>query len=229
MNQKHNQLITTDDGSHSLISKKFEVSYHSTHGAIQESICVFIQAGLLKKINDRPEGIRILEMGFGTGLNALLTLLESKRLNLNIDYTTIEAYPIELEEVAKLNYMEELNASEYNNDFLLMHKAQSDQSTKIQSNFIFEKHIGAIQEYNPKQQYDVIYYDAFAPTTQPELWDEAMMGKIASWMSPGAVLVSYCAKGSFKRALLAAGLEVEKLPGPPGKREMIRAIKPNSL
>lgn len=225
MSKKQNDIILSDDGSHTLVSDQFGVTYHSTHGAIQESICVFLQAGLLKAYSINPLNINILEMGFGSGLNALLTLLESQRFNFKINYTTVEAYPISQAEVDQLNYLEVLDAQHLEDSFNKMHQIPSDAKIELSNKFRFTKHLGKMEEYTPKQKIDLVYYDAFAPTTQPELWDEAMMQHMYDLMSDESVLVSYCAKGSFKRALLAAGFTVEKIPGPPGKREMIRAYK----
>lgn len=222
---KHNELIVSDDGSHTLISDQFGVSYHSTHGAIQESITVFLAAGLQKTMASYTYPIRILEMGFGTGLNALLTLMESNKYKISVDYTTVEAYPVPIDEVVPLNYIQLLHAPELEGPFHQMHLILSHQPIALTCRFTFRKCIEKIEVHSPTHAYDLIYYDAFAPTTQPELWGEAIMQKMYDLLDTGGILVSYCAKGSFKRACRAAGFEVESLPGPPGKREMTRAIK----
>lgn len=220
-----NRLITSDDGSHTLISNQFGVSYHSTHGAIQESITVFLAAGLHYARHNFISDIKILEMGFGTGLNALLTILEAKKYRKRIQYDTLEAFPISVEQANSLNYLELLKCDEYAVQFDAMHKSESGQRQKLTDYFSFTKHLNKIEDFEPAYKYNVVYYDAFSPTTQPELWDEEMMKRIYDMLDDQAVFVSYCAKGSFKRALKAAGFIVEPLPGPPGKREMTRAIK----
>ena len=222
---KHNQLITSDDGSHTLISDQFGVSYHSTHGALQESITVFLAAGLHYARHNFLADIKVLEMGFGTGLNALLTLIEAEKYRRPVQFSTLEAFPISTEQADTLNYIEILDCDKYAEAFRMMHTAESGQTLKLSKYFSFTKHITKIQDFEPIVMYNVVYYDAFAPTTQPELWDEEMMKRIYDLLDDEAVFVSYCAKGSFKRALKAAGFILEPLPGPPGKREMTRALK----
>ncbi len=224
-----NRLIKSDDGSHTLISNQFGVSYHSTNGAIQESITVFLAAGLHYARHHFMGPIKILEMGFGTGLNALLTLIEANKYRKSISYNTVEAFPISLESAQTLNYLEILNADEYRTQFDSMHMSDSLDLLRLNKYFSFRKHVCKIEDLVPEEKYNVVYYDAFAPTTQPELWDEAMMKRIYDLLEEEAVFVSYCAKGSFKRALKAAGFIIEALPGPPGKREMTRAIKKATL
>jgi len=220
-----NQLIISDDGSHTLISDQFGVSYHSTHGALQESITVFLAAGLHYAKHNFSAKIKVLEMGFGTGLNALLTLIESEKYRTPISYSTIEAYPISIDEARSLNYIDILNCDKHLDQFEAMHTAPSLEQISLTDRFTFRKHLCAIQDLEPQEKYNVVYYDAFSPTTQPELWDEPMMKRIYDLLDDEAVFVSYCAKGSFKRALKAAGFKLEPLPGPPGKREMTRALK----
>lgn len=222
---RDNQLVISDDGSHTFISDKFGVSYHSTHGALQESITVFLAAGLHYARHNFISDIKILEMGFGTGLNALLTLIESEKYRKRISYNTIEAYPIGINEAKSLNYIDILNAEVYRDQFESMHSSDSMKQITVSDRMVFKKYICQLENFEPQEKYNVVYYDAFAPTTQPELWDEKMMKKIYDMLADEAVFVSYCAKGSFKRALKSAGFVLEPLPGPPGKREMTRAIK----
>ncbi len=222
---KHNELITSDDGSHTLISEQFGVSYHSTHGALQESITVFLAAGLHYARHNFLSEIKVLEMGFGTGLNALLTLMEAEKYRRVVRYSTLEAYPITEIQADTLNYIDILNSPQHAEHFKTMHAAKSDQRVELTKYFSFNKHLTKIEDFHPVGKYNLVYYDAFAPTTQPELWDDAMMKRIYDLLEDQAVFVSYCAKGSFKRALKAAGFILEPLPGPPGKREMTRAIK----
>ena len=169
--------------------------------------------------------IKILEMGFGTGLNALLTMMEADKYRRSVSYNTVEAFPISLKSAQSLNYLDVLNIEKYRTQFDSMHSSDSLDQLRLSKYFSFRKHLCKIEDLIPQENYNVVYYDAFAPTTQPELWDEAMMKRIYDLLDEEAVFVSYCAKGSFKRALKAAGFIVEALPGPPGKREMTRAIK----
>lgn len=222
---KHNQLITSDDGSHTLISNQFGVSYHSLHGAIQESRTVFLAAGLHYARHNLLAEIKILEMGFGTGLNALLTLIEAEKYHFPIQFNTLEAYPVSTQQADTLNYIDILDCSKYSDAFRLMHNTLSGQTLQLSKYCSFTKHITKIEDFLPNDKYNLVFYDAFAPTTQPELWDELMMKRIYDLLDNQAVLVSYCAKGSFKRALKAAGFILEPLPGPKGKREMTRALK----
>lgn len=217
------ELIKTADGSHSLFLKDLDEHYHSVHGAIQESKHVFLQAGL-SQFNDK-KSISILEIGFGTGLNALLTLIENKNSNRVIDYTTLEAFPLEMEVVNQLNYVQELNASDYHSIYLKMHESEWETKISIHHNFNFTKVKNTLQEVSFPQQYDLIYFDAFGPRVQPELWTEEVFTKIYNATAKGGMLVTYCAKGEVKRTLKKVGFVLETLPGPPGKREMIRVTK----
>ena len=220
-----NKIIPSLDGSHTIVSEKFGVSYHSKHGAVQETQTVFIDAGLQHHINLGKKHISILEMGFGTGLNALMTYLHCKE-GPHIDYHTIEAYPISLETAKGLNYAEILKISPLEEqNFIKMHECEPGLEQAIGLYFSFTKHIEEIQQFTSNQKFDIIYYDAFAPSSQAGLWTEEMMQKMYHHTANGGTLVTYCAKGSFKRALRAAGYEVEGLPGPIGKREMTRAIR----
>jgi len=218
-------IIFSEDGSHTIHSEKFGVSYHSRHGAIQETDTVFIQSGLRYQVEQGLQNIRILEMGFGTGLNALMTLMSEFASSVNLDYHTIEAYPIDLETAAALNYSELLSADEAtSNMFLEMHRSKSGQKRALKDNFTFTKHIVKLEEFISDEQFDIIYYDAFAPNAQEHLWTPETMQELAKLSNKGCALVTYCAKGSFKRALRSADFKVEGLPGPIGKREMTRGI-----
>ena len=221
------ELILSQDGSHTVLSNKFGVSYHSKYGAIQETQTVFLDAGFRYKCAGQPENLSILEMGFGTGLNALMTLLDCPP-DLNVEYHTLEAYPLKEDQYAALNYPDVLNLNDESKEaFLKMHECPSDNTIRLSTNFSFTKHLIKIEDFQTPKTFDVIYYDAFAPTSQEELWTEDMMQHVAKMCNPGAVLVTYCAKGSFKRALKAAGFTVEALDGPVGKREMTRVCKPS--
>lgn len=225
MSKNEERIILSNDGSHTLFSEKFNVTYHSKFGALEESLTVFLSAGYHFQ---RLRGIRkinIFEMGFGSGLNALLTMIEADKYQCKTHYTGIECYPISVEEAKKLNYIEELSAKPYSDSFLQMHQIESNHTLPLSSQFSFQKIIGDLTNYSIPGEYDVVYFDAFAPTAQEELWTEEIMKKMFDILRPEGVLVTYCAKGSFKRALKAVGFNIEALPGPGGKREMTRAIK----
>lgn len=221
------KLIETKDGSHSIAIPEWDVTYHSVHGAIQESMHVFIKAGLEKKISDDPgRPLRILEMGFGTGLNALLTLLYATTNKVQIDYTTVEKFPLGIELVERLNYCGELNCPELKEQFSLMHKCKPGEAVEINSFFSFtrlETDLSLLPE--EVSNIDLIYFDAFAPTAQPELWTGEIFHLLWQRCNRGAVLTTYCSKGVVRRNMEAAGWKIEKIPGPPGKREMVRATK----
>lgn len=219
-------LMTTADGSHTIGIPTMEVTYHSKHGAIQESMHVFIHAGLDYCIEQSsPDKVRILEMGFGTGLNALLTLIEAEKQKLLIEYETIEAYPLEQNLVDDLNYPSQLQRDDLLKQFMQLHSDTWDKQVNINPHFNFQKHQASLLNFSSSNHFDLIFYDAFAPAAQPELWTATVFSKLFSMMNPDAVLVTYCSKGDVRRALLEAGFKVEKIPGPKGKREMLRAMK----
>src|SRR5260221_8051008 len=223
------EVITTSDGSHSLINNELNETYHSTHGAIRESLHVFIKNGLQFSLEKNPsKEISILEVGFGTGLNALLTLHESLKSELKFQYTTIEAFPVAIELVDQLNYAQQLNFESANKYFQELHLSEWNTRISITSNFVLEKREGKIQEMNfPDEAFDVVFFDAFAPNKQPEMWERPVLEKITKAMKSNSTFVTYCAKGQLKRDLKSLGLKVETLAGPPGKREMVRAMKIN--
>lgn len=221
---KQNLQYVTGDGSSTLYSEKYGETYHSRHGAIQESMHVFIEMGLRALPPDKKE-ISILEMGLGTGLNALLTAVHQEDRIIN--YVGIEAEPISEETANGLNYTEALAESE--TILNQIHALPWNESHTLQTDFQLFKFKGKLEEFEPgsEQKFDLIYFDAFAPGTQPELWTEAVFEKLFAYCNPGAMLTTYCAKGAVRRAMIAAGFEVERLPGPPGKREMLRATRKN--
>lgn len=218
-----NTIIQTEDGSNSIQSAKFEATYHSIHGAIQETQTVFIDAALKYKTPTQKE-LSILEIGLGTGLNAFMTYLEAKKSNLHIQYTGIEAYPITLEVAQQLNYAELLEVTEENAQFLKLHTSPNE-SINLSPNFQFYKQIGRFEDLQAQEVFDIIYYDAFAPSVQPELWEIELLEKMYRALKPNGILTTYCAKGVFKRNLKQVGFKVEGIPGPIGKREMTRALK----
>lgn len=219
------QLIKTGDGSHTIGIPGKGITYHSTHGAIQESRHVFIEAGLLPLLSAHPS-LAVLEVGFGTGLNALLTLQKAVNFNKQISYTAIEPYPLQQNEYTLLNYAGVLHDDSLQPLFLAMHQSQWNKVVDISPLFSLHKISAGIEEVVLKNTFDVIYYDAFAPNDQPEMWTEAVFRQMFGVLNPGGVLVTYCSKGAVRRALQAVGFMVSKLPGPPGKREIIKAIKP---
>jgi tRNA U34 5-methylaminomethyl-2-thiouridine-forming methyltransferase MnmC len=212
------ELKTTEDGSSTLYRPDLDEPYHSIHGAIQESMHVFINAALKQHPNT---SLKILEIGFGTGLNALLTLIHGN--SKNIFYHTIERYPLTKDILSQINYPECLGIPIAKDFFKNIHNIPWNKASQISSNFTLYKEEGDFQNFTSKEKFDLIYFDAFAPDKQPELWSSEIFLNIAKHMKPGAILTTYSAKGSVKRALLNAGLKIEKLPGPPGKKEMLRA------
>lgn len=221
------QPLLSGDGSHTLESERFGVTYHSHHGAIQETQIVFIEAGMHHAIERASDVVRIFEMGFGTGLNAVMTYIESARQEVPVDYHTIEAYPIDLDTVHKLNFQDVLQYPDpVQKDFIRMHESLNGEAVTISEQFSFTKYIQLLEELKlPDDHFDAVYFDAFAPNAQEELWDETIMSKMYDSLQIGGCLVTYCAKGSFKRTLKSVGFTLESLPGPKGKREMTRAIK----
>ena len=215
------ELKITEDGSHTLFVPEIDECYHSTHGAIQESQHIFIEAGIKQC---QKEKIKILEIGFGTGLNAFLTLLEAEQCEKQIQYTSLELYPVEIEKALQLNYPEML-APEKRLVFEEMHTAEWNIEIPISSFFKLIKIETDFTGYVLEEQFDVVFFDAFSPEKQPEMWSEVLFEKIYAHCNQGAVLTTYCAKGIVRRAMQAAGFVVDRLPGPPGKREMLRGKK----
>ncbi len=218
------KFITTEDGSHSLISNVHGDAYHSKYGAIQESKHVFIEAGLKASIGDK-NSLHLLEIGFGTGLNAFLSFLHIQNTRLNLHYTSVEAYPIDLQTAKQLNYCKLLDAEHFHVDFMQLHEAEWGKNVSISEQFSLYKIKGNFEDFECPNQVDLIYFDAFAPNTQAELWTEEIFRKMYDLLNPNGILVTYCAKGVVKRAMKSAGFVVEGIPGPPGKREMTRAMK----
>lgn len=214
-------LIQTGDGSDSLFSTRFQDSYHSRHGAVQESNHVFIQNGL-HFCSQKIHSINLLELGFGTGLNLLLTRkFAQENPGLKIVYQTIEAFPISMETVKKLNYDRMFDAGWLHE----IHQLPWDEDHVLNENLTLRKHLKSFEQISEVDSFDLIYFDAFAPQKQPALWEEDFLSTIARATKPGGILVTYCSQGAFRRALKKVGFLTEKLAGPPGKREMTRAIK----
>ena len=216
------KIVTTADGSKTIQIEGWNEQYHSMHGAVQEARHVFIQAGLLH-ITANP--IHLLEIGFGTGLNALITLMEADKKGLQVFYTGVEAFPVTNEEVSLLNYSAQLHAQEYEEHYLRMHTAPWEIEEALTPFFTLCKQQKQFSEIAAENAYNLIYFDAFGARVQPELWTETIFQNMFKVLKENGVLVTYAAKGSVRRAMQAVGFTVERLPGPPGKREMLRATK----
>lgn len=219
------KIITSSDGSHTLFREDIDETYHSTHGAIQEAKHVFIKNGLHKLLPEK-DSISILEVGFGTGLNAFITYLESLNFKNKISYTGIELFPVTQDIVCKLNYTEALTDKEEEKEvFSRMHQVEWGRETSFSDNFTLNKVNERIEDFSSDNLFDLVYYDAFGPRAQEEMWNKSVFAHIYNMMSSNAVFVTYCAKGQVRRDLIEVGFSVERLPGPPGKREMLRATK----
>lgn len=216
------EIIQTLDGSVTIHIPEMKESYHSKFGAIREAYHVFIQNGLALT-QGRP--ISILEIGFGTGLNAFITYLESLKSGQEINYAGVEAYPVPMEEVKLLNYVSQLQAESQGKDFEAMHNTPWDISQAVNNKFTLTKRKQFFNEINDKEAFDLIYFDAFGFHAQPELWGVEIFTKMYNALKPNGVLVTYACRTSIKKAMIEAGFTTEKLPGPPGKREMLRAYK----
>jgi tRNA U34 5-methylaminomethyl-2-thiouridine-forming methyltransferase MnmC len=215
------EIVVTKDGSSSIYLPAFDEHYHSVHGAVQESKHVFMKMGW-EPVASKQEEISILEIGFGTGLNAFLVLEQALLFpGKKVHYASLEAFPVAEEQAGLLNY-----AEQNREHFLRLHASGWEKPVAILPNFQLEKRKITLQEFMPEEShYDLVFFDAFAPRVQPELWTEEVFRKMHKALKPGGILVTYCSKGDVRRAMIAAGLSVEKLPGPPGKREMLRAAK----
>jgi len=218
------KILKTEDGSHTLYVPDMDEHYHSIHGAKQESMHVFIDAGF----NMHPgKELTIFEVGFGTGLNTFLTAVESKRQQRNIKYYTIEKYPLQEEEWEKLNPEPDTD-NEENKLFTQLHNCQWEKLIKLSTTFQLQKIEGDLTSFNFQAlpPFDLVYFDAFAPDKQPKLWSTEIFAAIFAHMTHDGILVTYSAKGAVRRTMQSAGFQVERIPGPPGKREMLRGRKP---
>ena len=216
------EIKKTADGSVTIFLPEWEESYHSKHGAIQEANHVFVAKGL-HFVNKKS--LAVLEIGFGTGLNALLTLIEAKNKNLSVEYFGVEAFPISQKEVETLNYIETLDAQTFQADFNKLHSCDWEIKHPINENFSLTKNQMLFEQIKYKNQFDLIYFDAFGYRVQPELWSETIFKIMFDALKSEGVLVTYACRNPIKRAMEAAGFITEKLTGPPGKREMLRGVK----
>tara|TARA_Y100000385_G_scaffold249888_1_gene271612 strand:+ start:14094 stop:14768 length:675 start_codon:yes stop_codon:yes gene_type:complete len=218
-------IITTSDGSTTIQIEEWNEQYHSIHGAVQEAQYVFIKMGLHHFINlHKTDKLRILEMGFGTGLNAFVTAIEARDHSVNIQYEGVEAYPVFEDELSQLNYTT-LIAPDQQAMFDEMHAVSWEKLHSITVHFSLKKRQQFFSDIEDLSSFDLIYFDAFGARVQPELWSIAIFKRMFKALKPSGVLVTYAAKGSVRRAMQAVGFEVERLEGPPGKREMLRATK----
>ena len=216
------QLEQTADGSYTLFVPELDEHYHSVKGALTESEHIFINMGL--KHSSVPEP-RVLEIGFGTGLNAFLSLLEAEKSQRKVHFTTIERFPLDMETIRKMNYPAQV-APDHTAEYEALHQAAWNEDATITPFFTLHKIEADFTSYQFPNGYDVIYFDAFAPEKQPEMWSQELFDQLYAVLHEGGILTTYCAKGVIRRMLQTAGFTVERLPGPPGgKREILRATK----
>ncbi|MGV6832013.1 MAG: tRNA (5-methylaminomethyl-2-thiouridine)(34)-methyltransferase MnmD [bacterium] len=219
------QIIKTSDGSSTLYIEEWNEHYHSKHGALQEALYVFIKQGL-QFLANKKSSIRILEMGFGSGLNALLTYDFAREHQLNIEYVGVEGFPLTSEEINALNYKVLMKNHDSSQMFDAFHQLPWNVSKALDHMFTIEKKLSPFEDLQlPQHHFDLIYFDAFGARVQPHLWEFEMLQKMYNCLNVNGVFVTYSAKGSVRRDLIKIGFEVERLDGPPGKRHMLRAIK----
>jgi len=228
-NNLERKIITTSDGSKTIFLPEWNEQYHSIHGAIQEANHVFIKHGLHhychSNLSESKSKISILEVGFGTGLNAFITLLEAEKLNLKVTYVGVEAFPVKMDEVSELDYPLQLSVEVKADIFIKFHEVSWEEQIAISEGFKLTKRKQDFSEIADLNKFDLIYFDAFGARVQPELWTETIFQIMYNALKENGVLVTYSAKGSVRRAMQEVGFVVERLPGPPGKREMLRATK----
>ena len=218
-----NKLVITNDGSHSIYNPEVNETYHSKHGAIVEAEYVFIKNGLLA---ENKKQFSILEVGFGTGLNALLTAQKAQQKKIAINYHGIELYPVPKESYIQLNFTELIG--EEKSKLLNLHECNWEEEHVINKFFKLTKNEIALENYTSKTKFDIIYFDAFSPEKQAELWTAEVFQNMYDLLKEDGFLVTYCAKGVVKRTMKAVGFEIVVLDGPPGKRQMTRANKTTS-
>ena len=216
------KIIITNDGSHTLLVPSLNEQYHSIHGAVKEAEYVFLNMGLDECLRSERDSINVFEVGFGTGLNALLSAQWATSKQKKLAYTSVEKFPVSKMEFQQLNYGDILNGSEL---YTKITDAKWGDFTTVSNVFSLRKlKLDLLKDTLPNG-FDVVFFDAFAPNKQPELWDTLVFEKIYGIMSENSLMVTYCCQGQAKRNMISAGFEVEKVPGPPGKREMLRARK----
>ena len=215
------RIIQTKDGSQTVLNTELDSTYHSRHGAVTESKHVFLDKGLRKRLERQVTDITLLEMGFGTGLNALLTLTETSNLTHRINYHSLELFPIPESVWRQFELPNDLAG--FQTEFEKMHASDWDTKFRLSKDFEITKHQTSLLDFVIDTKFDVVYFDAFEPETQPELWTEDVFRKLFEMMNPEGILTTYCCKGYVRRNMISAGFVVEKVPGPPGKREMLVA------
>lgn len=218
-------FVVTDDRSHTLFSERFKATYHSTRGAVSESKHVFIQNGL-QYVHEQfhLNQISILEVGFGTGLNAFMTYLYAKEKGLHIEYHSVEAYPVPISAASQLNYTSEFTEAE-RIVFNQLHQQEWNKKEQISNSFYLKKQLTLLEEFIPSEKYHLIYFDAFSPSEQPHLWTEDIFKNMYQSLHTNGVLVTYSAQGQMKRNMKRVGFNIQPLPGAIGKREMTRGLK----
>lgn len=212
------KIEITADGSHSLRHELLGELYHSDRGAVGEALHVYINAGFCHAVENGINKIRVFEVGFGSGLNTWLTLKSAMELNVQVEYHAVELYPVELSTASMMNFTTDPR-------FMELHRAQWNVPVAITDNFTLIKYLTNFESFQFFTKFDVVYYDAFTPDVQPELWSEELFTRLYGSMNNGGILTTYTAKGAVKQALRSAGFVLERLPGALGKRHMLRAIK----
>lgn len=219
------EIRITGDGYPTFFVPALNEHYHSIHGAAQESMHVFIQSGLLYQLAQGRKQIQLLEVGLGTGLNALLTLQAAEKYQIDTHYIALEPFPLSANEINKITEVPGAFSDEAGHALRLIHASVHNTPAPLTEHFTFTRVICPLEEYHAPHLFDLVYFDAFGPQAQPEIWSEANFKKLFDTMQPSGVLVTYSAKGAVRRAMEAAGFITQRIPGPPGKREMLRAIK----
>jgi len=220
------KVVETNDGSSTIVLEEFGITYHSKHGALQESNHVFIDAGLNYYLQHSPgKDVRIFEMGFGSGLNCLLTYAGTSGLSVNVHYTALDLYPLPGDIWRQLNYCKLAAVESYSDIFTSMHMSNWNNESQLSSRFALSKVIGDIRNFSTRQLYDVVYFDAFSQESNPDQWTAEVFSSIYNSVSDNGLLVTYSSKVIVRRALEQAGFLVQKIPGPYGKREIVRALK----
>lgn len=219
------EIKVTADGSPTIYSPDLNEHYHSINGAFTESKHVFIDAGFIEKQKSGLQNINILEIGLGTGLNLMLTKKYNAAYSGKVVYHALEPYPLDIDMIVGLEKFDLKSFGIEPSFFSNIHKASFEQEISMGSDFVFYKVNSTLEKFSAGIQYDLVYFDAFGPQVQPEVWEEENFRKLYHCMNPSGILVTYCAKGAVRRSMQAVGFTVERLPGPPGKREMLRATK----
>jgi len=217
----------TEDGSHTIFIPSLNERYHSYHGALQESVHIFIKNGFHYAIKNKSS-LNVLEVGFGTGLNAILTYYNAEDCQVKTNYTTIEPFPLREMVYKNLNYPDLLGREDASSIFKKIHNSEWNKDISLSDRFIIHKIKNKIEDINlPQDHFELVYFDAFAPKVQPEMWEKSIFQKIHNSLKQGGCLLTYSAKGIVKRDLISAGFIIESLDGPAGKREITRANKTN--